>query len=388
MNDPPDRVRSHVSRSARVYACILNYIEPRSRVYRIAQEEFANDGPGLFKWLKSYGKLEYDDDTKQKLAREWDEATMAKVGIKFSHNSIFEWLDYIDELGDKLNRTQNQRRKKFLDGFPESFEVIIAPERMTPAPGRYTFPTHYPASHPKAGNPHPKANQPDLYSMTMAFNPEWVHRINNRMIRSVPRGSVYHTKHDHVEDYNAYECEDIDESDEEIEEAHAVSRKQINSRSVCGVCGGRGHYGNVEGMECLTKQLNISIPRQELAKTRYPDGIAYPFSNDTPYKSSNNNKSKPSTSRVAAVKPKQRTTHRTSSGKKPQPRRTRSVKQTEEEVKHEHVSEEQHESEASYESGDDFEASKFAVAYHTIDTKYISYSSDSDTPTTPKPKRK
>ena len=38
VHDPPDRVRSHVSRSARVYACILNYIEPRGRVYRIAQD--------------------------------------------------------------------------------------------------------------------------------------------------------------------------------------------------------------------------------------------------------------------------------------------------------------------------------------------------------------
>ena len=389
VNDPPDRVRSHVSRSARVYACILNYIEPRSRVYRIAQEEFANDGPGLFKWLKSYGKLDYDDDTKQKLAREWDEATMAKVGIKFTHNSIFEWLDYVDELGDKLGRTLTQRRKKFLDGFPESFEVIIAPERMTPAPGRYVFPVHYPANHPKAGTPHPKANQPDLFSMTMAFNPEWVHRINNRMIRSVPRGSVYHTKHEPVED-EAYECEEIDESEDEYEELYAVSRKQITSRSVCGVCGGRGHYGSVEGMECLTKQLKISIPRQELAKTRYPDGITYPFSTDRPSKSAYNDKPKPSMSRVAAVKPKQRTTHRTSTNKKPQPRRTKSVRQVEDEaVEHECVNEEQHVSEVSCESGDDFEASRFAVAYHTIDTRYNSYSSDSDTPPyRPKPSRK
>ena len=389
-NDPPDRVRSHVSRSARVYACILNYIEPRSRVYRIAQDEFPNDGPGLFKWLKSYGKLDYDDDTKQKLAREWDEATMAKVGIKFTHNSIFEWLDYVDELGDKLGRTQTQRRKKFLDGFPESFEVIIAPERMTPAPGRYVFPTHYPASHPKAGTPHPKANQPDLFSMAMAFNPEWVHRINNRMIRSVPRGSVYHVKSEPMDD-TAYECEEVDESEEEYEESYAVSRKQITSRSVCGICGGRGHYGSVEGMECLTKQLKISIPRQELAKTRYPDGITYPFSTDRPSKSAFNNKPKTSMSRVDAVKPKQRTTHRTSTGKKPQPRRTKSVRQVEDEgvVEHEYVNEEQHGSEVSCESGDDFEASKFAVAYHTIDTRYNSYSSDSDTPTPrPKPSRK
>ena len=83
------------------------------------------------------------------------------------------------------------------------------------------------------------------------------------MIRSVPRGSVYHTKHEPVED-EAYECAETDESEDEYEESYAVSRKQITSRSVCGVCGGRGHYGSVEGMECLTKQLKISIPWQNL----------------------------------------------------------------------------------------------------------------------------
>ena len=375
-----------------MYACILNYIEPRSRVYRIAQDEFSNDGPGLFKWLKSYGKLDYDDDTKQKLAREWDEATMAKVGIKFSHNSIFEWLDYVDELGDKLSRTLSQRRKKFLDGFPESFEVIVAPERMSPSPGRYVFPSHYPANHPKAGMPHPKANQPDLFSIAMAFNPEWVHRINNRMIRSVPRGSVYQVNTEPVAEY-AHECEEVhDESGEEYEvyeESYAVSRKQITSRSVCGVCGGRGHYGNVEGMECLTKQLKISIPRQELAKTKYPDGISYPFGNDTPHKGHFQNKSKSSISRVAAVKPKQRTTHRSiNSNKKPHPRRNKSVRQVEDEVvAHEHVDEEQHDNEISSDSEADFEASKFAVAYHTIDTRYQSYSSSSDEDNTTPPLR-
>lgn len=62
--DPSDRFKSHVSYSARVYPCTLNYIEPRKRVYCIAQDELSNQGPGLCKWwLKSYGRLDYDDVT-------------------------------------------------------------------------------------------------------------------------------------------------------------------------------------------------------------------------------------------------------------------------------------------------------------------------------------
>jgi len=67
-----------------------------SGVYRIAITEFANDGRGLFVWLREYGKLEYDDTTRRELLNEWDEATMAKVGIKFTPNAIWDWLDYIE----------------------------------------------------------------------------------------------------------------------------------------------------------------------------------------------------------------------------------------------------------------------------------------------------
>ena len=52
-------------------------------------------------WLREYGKLEYDDTTKLELMNEWDEATMAKVGIKFTPNAIWEWLEYVETLGDK-----------------------------------------------------------------------------------------------------------------------------------------------------------------------------------------------------------------------------------------------------------------------------------------------
>ena len=86
--DPVDKIRQHVSRNTRLFACILNYISPTSRVYRIAMTEFANDGSGLFKWLKEYGKLEYDDTTRRELVNEWDEATMAKVGLRFCRGLV------------------------------------------------------------------------------------------------------------------------------------------------------------------------------------------------------------------------------------------------------------------------------------------------------------
>jgi len=86
---------------------------------------------------------------------------MAKVGIKFTPYAIWELLEYVETLGDKLGRSLSQRRKKILAGFPESFDVITSPERLRPDPGSYILPTHYPPTHPKSGQAHPDAGKPD-----------------------------------------------------------------------------------------------------------------------------------------------------------------------------------------------------------------------------------
>ena len=94
--------------------------------------------------------------------------------------------------------------------------------------------------------------------MCKAFSPEG-------QIKAIPRGSVYKLDHSFAE--SSAEFDDDEESENEVLYA-PTARKQITSRSVCGVCGGRGHFGKVEGMECLTKQLGITIPRSELAQTK------------------------------------------------------------------------------------------------------------------------
>ena len=66
-------------------------------------------------------------------------ATIAKVGMKFTPNAIWNWLDYIETLGEKLGKSLSQRRKKLLSGFPESFDVITSPERLKPDPGSYVL---------------------------------------------------------------------------------------------------------------------------------------------------------------------------------------------------------------------------------------------------------
>ena len=155
--------------------------------------EFANDGRGFFVvWLKEYGKLEYDDMTRREPVNEWDEDTMAKLGIRFTRNAIWEWLEYIETLGDNFSRSVSKRRKKLLATFPESFDVVASPERLKPDSGSYVLSANYPAHHPRMANP---ILTPDLYTLCKAFYPEWHYRIKSGQIKSIPRGSVYEVEH-------------------------------------------------------------------------------------------------------------------------------------------------------------------------------------------------
>ena len=353
--------------------------------------EFTNDGKGLFTWLKEYGKLEYDDTTRRELLNEWEESNMAKVGIRFTPNAIWEWLEYVETLGDKLGRSLSQRRKKILTGFPESFDVVTSPERLKPDPGSYVIPTHYPDYHPKHGQANPDAGKPDLYAMCKAFFPEWNHRIKSGQIKAIPRGSVYKLDHSHTE--SATEFDDDEESENEILYA-PTARKQITSRSVCGVCGGRGHFGKVEGMECLTKQLGITIPRSELAQTKYPSGITYPFSSDPHSSSTSQGKSSHSAHLASSTRRpgKQRTGKNASKYSKPpsrtKPKRVSHVDDHDDSdhVEHEEYTEQEDDKLSDGDPQVDF--TTFAIDYHTIDIRHntnTSYSNDSSDDSSPHP---
>ena len=356
---------------------------PTSRVYRIALSEFANDGRSLFTWLKEYGKLEYDT-TRRELLNEWEESTMAKVGIKFTTNAIWDWLEYVETLGDKLGRSIVQRRKKILAGFPESFDVITSPERLRPDPGSYVIPANYPDNHPKRGQPHPDAGRPDLYALCKAFYPEWHQRIKSGQIRSIPRGSVY--KVDHTDVDSDVEPNDRYDDDSDHDMLYAsTTRKQITNRSVCGVCGGRGHYGTVDGMDCLTKQLGIIIPRSELAQTKYPSGITYPFTSIPSSSSTSHTKSSHGANPASSM----RRAGKSKAGKssiKPSkfPHRIKPKH-----VKHVDDDNSEHIDNGDYTEQDDDKPSDddpqidftaLAINYHTIDTRHntnsSSYSSD------------
>ena len=56
-----------------------------------------------------------------------------------------------------------------------------------------------------------------------------------------------------------------------------MARERVDRNTVCGVCGGIGHAGSVDGLgQCLTARLGHRIPSDHLSQIKYPDGYSPP----------------------------------------------------------------------------------------------------------------
>ena len=71
---------------------------------------------------------------------DWDNMTMAKVGIEFTPKAIWLWLEKVDLEGTKVKKDDNTKRNKFLEGFTESFDVVITNEKLLKTPGNFKVP--------------------------------------------------------------------------------------------------------------------------------------------------------------------------------------------------------------------------------------------------------
>ena len=131
-------------------------------------------------------------------------------------------------------------------------------------------------------------------------------------------------------------------------------------------------------MDCLTKQLGISIPRSELAQTRYPSGITFPFTN-APSSSSASPRKPPhgahlassSTRKSGKPKPfKRRPSPKPpKSSLKYRPKRVSQV----DEHDSEHVEHEEHDDQddaKSSEGDPQVDFATLAINYSTIDTRH------------------
>ena len=290
------------NRNQRLFGAILNYIEATSWVYRYASTYFQNDGRGLFRYLYEYGHLPYTEDERTRLQNEWTDATMYTTGVKYNANAVFKWAEYVEDLAGRLGKTEREKRTKYLAGFPHAFDVMIVAERARGPQGSYRHPAMYPVHHPLhtiGGTPHPHAGEPDLIATAHGFYSEWERMISAGMIRTVPKGMAHRAVDEDgyasmgerlfgsdraPPDQSALAAQPLNHLSNERaivmdsnEERARMTKSAVTNRTVCGLCGGIGHAGKVDGVGvCLTALLGHKIPHDDLDKVTYPNGYNPP----------------------------------------------------------------------------------------------------------------
>jgi len=264
--------RDHVLRNLRLYASIMNYIDPNCWIYQtLSRAPFVNEGIAVYNYLFEYGHLEMSQVERQELLREWDEMTMFNAGVF----GVFEWLQVVQKKADVLQKGLAQQRKKFLEGFPESFDSVVAGERLHDGDGTIVQPAVFPAFHPNAGNANPNAGRPDLMRMAKMYAPEWDRRVAKGQIKAPGK---HHARRADIDEDYTQDCDEdgYDSNLSSVGRALAITKAQVTAAMVCMACGGRGHATTVDGVDCLTKQLGITIPRDELLATQYPGNVTFP----------------------------------------------------------------------------------------------------------------
>ena len=329
--------RQSLNRNHRLFMSILKYIDKLSSIYKMATSHFNHDGRGLFNYLWVYGHKPYTPKQNQKRENVWKDASVMTLRIPIDEDTPQSWKEWCMEHGSRLNKSLADIRTKYLEGFPDNFDVVIMPERASLANagmGNYVLPNVYPAHFPAhlAGNANPQAGQPDLDTLATYLSTVWVDMMLQDKIKAPPKGSVHEvgiaqsgqnlginpgfegivaTNGDvnavnmtsrpgfesHSGLFGAFQIVPVlDPSSGTVQnQIFAVKRDSITPQTLCYVCGGRGHVSRIDGITCSTIELGVQIPRPLLETTTYSDGITFPKFKPRDNPSPNSSQSRPAT---------------------------------------------------------------------------------------------
>ena len=330
VNPSQVEVDQHRMRKRRLGAVILQKMTPNTYCHILftSDPSFMNDGVAMYNFLFVQGHRAHSQHEVTELQNSWQSATMSNVGIKLDENGLNNWRNWIERMGEILHKGNMQKRRKFYDGLPESFESVVGFESSRPDAGSFLLDANYPAHHPLAGQVNPQGGQPDLSAIVAAFTPSWVNKVKARKIQAVPKGmanlidvdtteTVFQavaghphswwedtsTSHEQSNSDQLFSTESCDvfqvgmqPEDDWPEDCQVQASsngdgatdtgmayvlraedKDKYMKSPCFTCGGFGHHSSVDGQKCLTAQLGIQVDRSFLQKVTYPDGMSNPF---------------------------------------------------------------------------------------------------------------
>ena len=179
------QVRQHTERERRLFNIVLASTVVGSAFYKELEEEFANQGRLACLQVSAAHFLEMDEHVLAKMEHDWTAMSVVSLKIKIDDYTLAKWLDQVLVASSEFQpeKTYPQCRLKFLTGLPPQLHAEVNAETLRPDPN-YNFPPRYLAPHPRAGQIHAFAGQPDPRKLMTGFSKVWVRMLASGLIRA------------------------------------------------------------------------------------------------------------------------------------------------------------------------------------------------------------
>ena len=179
------QVRHHNDRDRRLYNMVLASTVVGSATYEELEREYANLGRRSCLYIRDIHYLEMDEHVLAKMEHDWTSMSVVSLKIKIDDYTLAKWLDRVLVKSSEFQpeKSYPQCRLKFLTGLPPQLHAEVNAETLRPDP-RYNFPPRFEAPHPREGQIHAFAGQPDPKKLMMGFSKVWVRMLENGLIRA------------------------------------------------------------------------------------------------------------------------------------------------------------------------------------------------------------
>ena len=240
-----DQTAEHELRVERLYACLLNYIDRNSAIYKTFMRDFQRDGISVYKCILAIGIIPTPIRILEARSDAWKQMSMKALKIPYSIDGFLKWAEIVEEQGRICAKSGDEQKNKFIQGLPEFFANHAAQMEKD----KVVYPATYGAmtgftSAPHAATAHPLAGRPWVSQLARTYISQWCNEISE-IHQHVPSGMV-----------RAVELLSAEDSESGFLNLLA---KDITPLTECYICGGKGHAASQlhDGVviECANKQL-------------------------------------------------------------------------------------------------------------------------------------
>ena len=117
------------ARIHKLFHCILNYIVPNCRVYKMFMRDFGQNGIDVYRFIMVYGNIPTPPRALRTNEDAWSRMTMDTLNLSYTLYNYILWAEIILEQGRLLTKTGVQMKEKFLSGLPSFFNAEKAQMR-------------------------------------------------------------------------------------------------------------------------------------------------------------------------------------------------------------------------------------------------------------------